>query len=127
MVKSDLEPIKLHYTFQDHECSGKTQKMSEAGRAALARQEQPPQGIARYFKRQQQQPSRPNTNQIQGNLSEDEALARALQASLNEPSPAMSQEEQDRMLALALAQQGSGQGTSTSTGGGAEKSSCQIS
>merc|ERR1711944_98356 len=132
LIKVDCHQCGLNFCLkhrhpQDHECSGKTQKMSEAGRAALARQEQPPQGIARYFKRQQQQPSRPNTNQIQGNLSEDEALARALQASLNEPSQAAAMSQEDRMLALALAQQGSGQGTSTSTGGGAEKSSCQIS
>merc|ERR1711963_715067 len=49
---------------QDHECTGKpTRQVSEAGRAALAR---------------------PNPNQLQGNLSEDEALARALQASMSE-------------------------------------------
>nr|SVE74351.1 EOG090X0APF [Daphnia barbata] len=41
---------------------------------------------------------------VQGNLSEDEALARALQASLQDQPPltAHQQEESDRMLALAL-------------------------
>ena len=71
-----------------------------------------------------QQPSRPNTNQIQGNLSEDEALARALQASLNESSTAMSQEEQDRMLAMQLDQ--GAQRATTSSGGSSDKT-CQIS
>jgi hypothetical protein len=43
-------------------------------------------GIAKYFQRQPPSnppTTRPNAAQIQGNLSEDEALARALQASLN--------------------------------------------
>jgi len=101
---------------QDHECTGKpTRQVSEAGRAALARQNQPAQGIAKYFTRQpqsqpQQPRTRPNANQLQGNLSEDEALARALQASMSEATTQAaaqaptSQEEQDRMLAMALAQ-----------------------
>ena len=102
--------------FQDHECTGRpSRQVSDAGRAALARQNQPPQGIAKYFTRQQSQPTqprtRPNTNQLQGNLSEDEALARALQASMSEVTTQAAsaqapttQEEQDRMLAMALAQ-----------------------
>lgn len=109
-------------------------KMSEAGRAAVTRQEQQPQGISRYFKRShQQQPttsraSRPNTNQLQGNISEDEALARALQASLNDQpassSQPMSQEEQDRMLAMQLAQ---GEQRATTSSGGSNDKTCQIS
>lgn len=89
--------------------------MTDAGRAAMNRQQnQPPQpqGIAKYFQRQAapSRPTRPNTSQLQGNMSEDEALARALQASLAENSATaaagseLSQEEQDRMLALSLAQ-----------------------
>ena len=81
--------------FQDHECSGKSTKpRNDAGRAAIARQERQNQnqnqnqglGIAKYFQRQPPSnppATRPNAAQIQGNLSEDEALARALQASLN--------------------------------------------
>ena len=78
--------------FQDHECSGKSTKpRNDAGKAAIARQERQNQnqnqnqglGIAKYFQRQPPATARPNAAQIQGNLSEDEALARALQASLN--------------------------------------------
>ena len=80
--------------------------MSEAGRAAVTRQEQQPQGISRYFKRShQQQPttsraSRPNTNQLQGNISEDEALARALQASLNDQPASSSQPWEENLADL---------------------------
>merc|ERR1711874_852484 len=91
-----------------------TKPMSDAAKAAIARQERQNQSIAKYFQRQPANPPpRPNAAQIQGNLSEDEALARALQASLgtgqaqatgNGNSQALTQEEQDRMLALALAQ-----------------------
>merc|ERR1712083_1104313 len=85
------------------------------------------QGIAKYFQRQPvvNPPPRPNAAQIQGNLSEDEALARALQASLGNGQPqaaagsgnsqALTQEEQDRMLALALAQGEQATGTTTGT------------
>ena len=76
--------------FQDHECSGKSTKpRNDAGKAAIGRQERQNQnqnqglGIAKYFQRQPPATTRPNAAQIQGNLSEDEALARALQASLN--------------------------------------------
>ena len=70
--------------------------MNDAAKAALARQERQNQshnqnqGITKYFQRQttgnapQAPRSRPNMSQIQGNLSEDEALARALQASMSE-------------------------------------------
>nr|CAG4648123.1 EOG090X0APF [Moina brachiata]SVE93172.1 EOG090X0APF [Moina brachiata] len=62
-------------------------------------------------------PSQPRASQpralsavaVQGNLSEDEALARALQASLQDQGDALSpqqQEEADRLLALSLQQGG---------------------
>ena len=127
--------------FQDHDCTGKsTRQVSDAGRAALARQQnQASQGIAKYFTRQpqpQQPRSRPNANQIQGNLSEDEALAQALAASMNESATQAStsaqapttQEEQDRMLAMALAQseQEARRQQGTTASGNNDKS-CQIS
>jgi len=71
---------------------------------------------------------------VNGQMSEDEALARALQASLNESSGGASQqqqlmtaapqtrEEQDRMLAQALAE--SEREANRATG---NKSSCGIS
>merc|ERR1711963_1136706 len=70
---------------QDHECTGKSsnRQLSEAAKAAMSRQNQAsssnPIGIAKYFHRQQQPPrGRPQASQFQGNMSEDEALARAL-------------------------------------------------
>jgi len=113
--------------------------MSDAAKAAIARQERQNQnqGIAKYFQRQQvvNPPPRPNAAQIQGNLSEDEALARALQASLGNGQPqaaagngnTLTQEEQDRMFALALAQ--GEQQTTTTTGRtpSSNDKSCQIS
>merc|ERR1719350_1955916 len=128
----------------------------------MARHQPPPattvqQSISKFFTRQtgygNNQPtpaapvatasSRPSNNarQLQGNLSEDEALARALQASMSEtgngnPSEsstngALSQEEQDRMLAMALAQsereaRGGGTTTTTSSNSSNDKT-CQIS
>jgi len=126
---------------QDHECSGKsTRPMNDAAKAAIARQDRQNQnqGITKYFQRQTtgnapQPPRRPNTAQIQGNLSEDEALARALQASLGDAGSSgtgnessLTQEEQDRMLALSLAQ---GEQTTTGRTGTSSNSdkSCQIS
>merc|ERR1712113_330332 len=99
----------------------------------MARQNQNSnQGIAKYFQRQSNVPvpvSRPNASQIQGNLSEDEALARALQASLTSSDAAtassLTQEGQDRMLALSLAQ-GEEQQAPRTTESTANKS-CQIS
>ena len=99
--------------------------MTASGRAAMARQQQQPptatvqQSISKFFTRQNNQPtpaapgvvaasnrSSNNARQLQGNLSEDEALARALQASLGDASgsssgtgneSSLTQEEQDRM------------------------------
>merc|ERR1711902_412122 len=130
-IKVDCNQCGLNFCLkhrhpQDHECSGKSTKpMSDAAKAAIARQERQNQnqGIAKYFQRQPvNPPPRANAAQIQGNLSEDEALARALQASLGTGQPqatgsgnsqALTQEEQDRMLALALAQ---GEQAATTTG-----------
>jgi len=146
LIKVDCNQCSLNFCLkhrhpQDHECSGKSTKpMSDAAKAAIARQERQNQnqGIAKYFQRQPvNPPPRPNAAQIQGNLSEDEALARALQASLGTGQPqatgsgnsqALTQEEQDRMLALALAQ--GEQATTTTTGRTRTPSndkSCQIS
>jgi len=152
LIKVDCNNCGLNFCLkhrhpQDHECKGRsTRPMSEAARAAMARQERqnqnsnPNQGIAKYFQRQTvpnpPPPTRPNAAQIQGNLSEDEALARALAASLGNGQPQattgngnMTQEEQDRMLALALSQ--GEQPTTTITGRTRTSSqndkSCQIS
>jgi len=159
LIKVDCDQCGLNFCLkhrhpQDHECSGKsTRPRTDAARAAIAIQERqnqnqsqnqnqnPNQGIAKYFQRQtaprvNPPPTRPNAAQIQGNMSEDEALARALQESLAESqssgatgngNDALTQEEQDRMLALSLAQ-GQNQSTTTRTGtsGNGDKS-CQIS
>ena len=120
--------------------------MNDAAKAAIARQDRQNQnqGIAKYFQRQAtgnagnapQAPRRPNTAQIQGNLSEDEALARALQASLGDAGSSgtgnessLTQEEQDRMLALSLAQGEQTTATTTGRTGTSSNSdkSCQIS
>jgi len=148
LIKIDCNQCELNFCLkhrhpQDHECSGKsTRPTSDAAKAAIARQERPNQnqGIAKYFQRQPvvNPPPRPNAAQIQGNLSEDEALARALQASLGNGQPqaaagsgnsqAMTQEEQDRMLALALAQGEQATGTTTgTTRTSSNDKSCQIS
>ena len=64
-------------------------------------------------------------------MSEDEALARALQASLAETQGAggsnLSQEEQDRLLALSLAQGEQGTQPNPTTTASSNDKSCQIS
>jgi len=99
---------------QDHNCivpNGRT-GISQAGAAALARSKLPPSRPNPVS-----QPSRhlsqvANSNipisvkiaTAQGNLSEDEALARAIALSLDDSNvPHLSQEEQDRRMAEALA------------------------
>jgi len=160
LIRVDCNQCGLNFCLkhrhpQDHECSGKSNhSMNAAGRAAMARQNQSQQqhqqpkssqsSITKFFSSVQSN-SRPtppvaNPRQLQGNLSEDEALARALQASLNENGPqassgasggAMSQEEQDRMLALALAQGEQNPGSRPTTTAGGNNSSndknCSIS
>ena len=104
----------------------------------------------KFFTRQNQPTSAPvpaaaassrsnNARQLQGNLSEDEALARALQASMSETvqaesgstNGALSQEEQDRMLAMALAQSERearrGGTTTNSSNNSSNDKTCQIS
>ncbi len=129
--------------------------MSAAAMAALNRQQQQQQqqsrpqfatGITKYFTRTTGPPaptpaSRPSPRQIQGNMSEDEALAKALQESMKDTNGGggssgmanevpTSQEEQDRMLALALQESERaarrGQGATASGSSGTDKS-CQIS
>ena len=129
--------------------------MTASGRAAMARQQQQPptatvqQSISKFFTRQNQPTPAPtaaaassrsnNARQLQGNLSEDEALARALQASMTETAQAesgstngaLSQEEQDRMLAMALAQSERearrGGTTTNSSNNSSNDKTCQIS
>jgi len=152
LIKLDCGQCQLNFCLkhrhpQDHECSGKSTKpRNDAGRAAIARQERQNQnqnqnqglGIAKYFQRQppaNPPTTRPNAAQIQGNLSEDEALARALQASLNGTGQAqgaagsdnLTQEEQDRMLALSLAQGNQATGTTSTGPSNSQDKSCQIS
>nr|SVE84424.1 EOG090X0APF [Daphnia pulex] len=113
-----------HRHAQDHSCKGNN-PADKAREAALARAST---GSSIFTKRSG--PSKPSSTvystgssassastarssniprafavaNVQGNLSEDEALARALQASLQDQPPltAQQQEEADRMLALAL-------------------------
>lgn len=101
--------------------------MNAAGRAAMARQNPTTRQVPTVASTS----CRPSV--INGNMSEDEALARALSASLAEnattasaSSNRLSQEEQDRMLALALAQS-EGQQPSQSTSSSGANKSCQIS
>lgn len=97
---------------QDHECKGATghPSTSRAGLAAMQRvqssQSAPKSsgsnassGSASWWSRSA---ARPSPAELQGNLTEDQALARALQASLSESNP-MTQEEIDREIAQALA------------------------
>ena len=149
LIKVDCNQCGLNFCLKhrfptDHDCTGtrSSKNVSDAGKAAMARQQQeqsrgPAQGIAKYFQRQAPATaaangvrSRANASHLQGNLSEDEALARALQASLadNQPNSALSQEEMDRMLALSLAQGEQHPQTSSSarTSTNNDKS-CQIS
>jgi len=140
---------------------------SRAAQAALARQQQQRQQqqqqttagltaairstasntsnrIANMFQQQQLQQQQPvgNSRQtVNGQLSEDEALARALQASINESHPSGEQqstaggasglrapttrEEQDRMLAQALAE--SERAANRTTSNNSNNKSCGIS
>lgn len=135
----------------DHECAGPTSAASSAASAAMARASAASAAarsgqnkITSYFTgpfRGQQAASTVSTtssrnaataraSNLQGGLSEDEALARALQESMQSSSAsndAMTQEEQDRMLALSLqeseAQQRNQQHQQrrTTTAGGGDK------
>nr|CAG4644179.1 EOG090X0APF [Lepidurus arcticus] len=85
-----------HRHTADHQCTG-NRPADRARASALARLQAssiPPKST------HQQHLPRPKISAYQGTLSEDESLARALQAS----TLAMDQEEADRQLALALEQ-----------------------
>nr|CAG4641082.1 EOG090X0APF [Eulimnadia texana] len=131
--QKELVPIvcnqcKLNYCLKhrhptDHSCGGNN-PANKAREAALARASASTSsssvagntgGIASWFSSQQQR--RPNITAIQGSMSEDEALARALQASLqqSEKSPKDQQEEADRLLALSLQQAESGRSQPATT------------
>jgi len=142
-IKVECDQCKQNFCLKhrhptDHQCQGKPSPSqsaaagsasSRAAQAALARQQQQQttagmaaairstasNRIASMFQQQQQQqPSRQAV--VNGQLSEDEALAQALQASMNETSQVeptggaaglrapTTREEQDRMLAQALAE-----------------------
>ena len=88
--------------------------MNRAGLAALSRhqqQQKQPQPAPKQQQQRQQPPPQPSARSaasaLQGGVSEEEALRRALEASMREAGPeqgaAMSQEEQDRQLAEAIA------------------------
>ena len=115
--------------------------MSRAGLAALARQQQPGPKVQQPQQRSTPLQNRSTASALQGGLSEDEALRRALEASMRDVGPAsasgqMSQEEQDRMLAEAIAQsereaaaqqQQRQRQQSRQTATASEGSNCQIS
>jgi hypothetical protein len=117
-----------HFLFQDHQCAGIATPANAAAAAALSRLgggggggQQSKQSTSSTssnsssffgpFRRSTPAAAttRTTTADVQGQLSEDEAMARALQASLNVEAGAssvnhepMSQEEIDRLTALAL-------------------------
>lgn len=109
--------LKHRHTI-DHGCKGPAAPVDRAREAALARaaaSSSSNSAKANFFSKNfNPSTSRPSASSqprafavasVQGNLSEDEALARALQASLQDQPPlttAQQQEEADRMLALAL-------------------------
>ena len=157
MIKVECDQCKKNFCLKhrhplDHQCQGKNDPnyQSKAGQAALNRQQQVAAGssstglrqttvtnrLSEMFQRQQNSALRMTVSDAQGRMSEDEALARALQESMNhegrqnrEPSVASptSQEEQDRMLAEAIArseQEASRNGGQSSNAGG---KSCEIS
>ena len=124
---------------QDHECKGKPTAGQAAAAAALRRHDQGPKAKAAPTARQQQRPQPPRRTtaaDVQGQLSEDEAMARALQASMSSAAaaaPELTQEEIDRMTALALQESlnsGRNRQTTAAGGGSSESSgnkSCMIS
>ena len=126
---------------QDHKCTGKPTSghdaRSKAAQAALARFQ--PAAQRQPQKQAERQPAArppPTASAFQGGLSEDEALRRALEASMQDQGPAsgsasgLSQEEQDRMLAEAIersereVQQRQQQAPTSTTG---DSKNCQIS
>jgi len=91
--------------------------MSSAATAALNRQSG--RGIT---------PGRPLIARAEnGGMSEDEALAAALAASMSDPAPGEEEDDQDRMLALALQEsERMAAGRRGQTAGGEEDKSCSL-
>ena len=97
---------------QDHECAGpaRSAATSRAGLAAMQRlqasQSAPRSGgsagSSGSVNRWSRNAAHPSHSELQGSLTEDQALARAIQASLSESKP-MTQEEMDQEIAQALA------------------------
>ena len=125
---------------QDHDCKGKPSAGQAAAAAALRRLDNQGPSKAKARATQQQQPPPPRRTtaaDVQGQLSEDEAMARALQASMASAAqaegPALTQEEIDRMTALALQESlnNAGRQRTAAAGGGSSDSSgnksCMIS
>ena len=126
---------------QDHECKGKPSAGQAAAAAALSRLDQGPSKAKAKAKAQQPPPPRrtaaATAADVQGQLSEDEAMARALQASMASAAsaPTLTQEEIDRMTALALQESlnngGAQRNATAAAGGGSSESSsnksCMIS
>ena len=129
---------------QDHDCKGKPSAGQAAAAAALRRLDQGPSRnkakATATAAPKAQAARRPTTAaDVQGQLSEDEAMARALQASMASAAastaegPTLTQEEIDRMTALALQESlnsGAAQRTAAAGGGSSDSSgnkSCMIS
>ncbi|KAG8224938.1 hypothetical protein J437_LFUL006438 [Ladona fulva] len=98
-----------HRHVQDHQCRGSSGNRSKAGEAAIARQgRQTSSPSSSSGLKSSRKP--PPVTAIQGQMSEDEALSRALKASLAEikvhsdPQRDLTVEEEDEMLARAIAE-----------------------
>ena len=129
--------VKIVNHPQDHKCEGKTTSgpsaLSRAGIAAMARQQQPAtQRQPKQPERSTARPTASTASALQGGISEDEALRRALEASMRDQGPAsasasgLSQEEQDRMLAEAIARS-EREAAQPQAASGSESKNCQIS
>lgn len=126
-----------HRHQQDHSCEAKTTSgpgsLSRAGMAALSRhQQQPTQRQPKQVERPVTRPTVPNVSVLQGGISEDEALRRALEESMRDQVPGdasgLSQEEQDRMLAEAIARsEREARRPQAAAASESESKNCQIS
>lgn len=116
---------------QDHQCKGPSGNVSKTAEAAIARQAIG--ASAQSVKHVKATPV--SVSAIQGQMSEDEALSRALQESLADnkpegPTRSLTLEEEDEMLARAIAESErdhssrSNQRTSTET---SSKDKCAVS
>jgi len=117
LIKVTCDSCQLNFCLthrhpQDHECGGaaKGASTSRAGLAAMQRlqaSKAAPRSTgssssSNSGSRWSRNVSRASPAELQGNLTEDQALARAIQESLSESRP-MTQEEMDREIAQALA------------------------